>query len=194
MVKPSRPPTKRDKQQSLKKAGGLGSLIAAPPKPGGRRYQSESYQTDRYVGERTWLHYSLPLPEVPVDELIEAAESVWFGSDRSMCQVTLMLFRYVPVNPAYGPNHHLFKKQGSWIPQWASTEHLTQSHSWDATRRALASHIEFLFGPGTSREWGKTMGLSGQAETRVLWLESVCVKTFDERGGYGSKPLRKGRK
>lgn len=190
-VKPGKAPTRDEKRRAIS-AVKLGSTIASPkPPPRGRRYRSDTYQTERYYGERTWVHYGKSLLDVAVDELVETAETIWHDSGRDWCQVILLVFRFVPFNPAYNPGHHLFKQQGKWIEQWESTPHITQARDWARSRDILAAGIEYLFGPGLSREWGPTMGLHAQAETRVLWLESMCVKTFDEREGFGRKPVRK---
>lgn len=188
-VKPAKAPTYDEKRRAIRGVKSMGSTIATPKRD--RRYASDRYQTERYHGERTWVHYGKSLVEVPVEDIIDAAETIWFKSGREWCQVTLLIFRFVPFNPAYNPNHHLFRKQGTWLDQWESTPHITQARDWARSREILGGAVEYLFGPGLSREWGPTMGLHAQAETRVLWLESVCVKTFDERPGFGQKPMRK---
>lgn len=190
-VKPGKAPTYAEKRRAILGAKTMGSTIATPKRD--RRYASDRYQTDRYHGERTWVHYGKSLVDVSVEDIIETAETIWFKSGRQWCQVTLLIFRFIPFNPAYSPNHHLFRKQGTWLEQWESTPHIAPAREWSRSREVLASAIWYLFGPGLSREWGPTMGLHAQAETRVLWLESACVKTFDTNEGFGHKPMRKGR-
>lgn len=178
-VKPRRKPTRGEQQKAAKKAD-LGTLVTGV----------EQHTTKRYVGERTWIAVDKPLPEVDPADITSTAMKVWMQTGRQFAQVILLIFRFVPVNPAYAPTHHLYRKQGQWIEQWESTQHLAQARSWARTEEILGDSVLYLFGPGLSSEWGPTMGLSQQAETRVLWFSSMCVKTFDERPEGWERPLR----
>lgn len=111
-----------------------------------------------------------------------------------MARVILLVFRYVPFNPAYGPGHALFRKQGKWIEQWESTGHLSQAYNWERTRKLLEDQITVLFEPHLTVNYGQAMGLTAQAESRVLWFEAICVETFDERPEGWIKPIKSKRR
>ena len=132
----------------------------------------EIINTNRYIGESVWLHIGEPVLEVDISELIENVISIWRQSDRTWCHVIFLSFRFFPFNPLY--RGEMLKKQGTWEDIWRSTQ------TW-STERDIRNNIQAVFDGYLNRRGENVQGLLLEAQSRMIWLESVKVRTFDDK-------------
>ncbi len=123
--------------------------------------------TDRYYGESEWVTIGKPMLEVDVAGMARNVSSAWKISRRVWCQVRFLIFRYIPFNPLY--KGEMVNRQGTWADWWTSTE---------------------LFGDQQSLENGVEVAMTRAlqaAASRVIWLEAMNIRTFDDKEDLPNK-------
>lgn len=126
--------------------------------------------TRDFRGHDTWIKIDRDIENVRAENILDLTVDVWEKSGASGCYIVLFMFRYVPHNPQYKPEHPLFHKQGQWIPQTQTIKSVKKLDRWSDTLELLDNHIRYIF--------ENTMS---QRERRVIWLEAIDVRTYDHK-------------
>lgn len=113
------------------------------------------------IGETTWRTIGKDVNEVSASEIAEIVVEIWRQNDRDNVQVKFLFLRFIPFNPMY--KGELQKKQGTWVEQWQSTQAASSPNT-------ISRYIEYYI--DRARTW---------AETRVIFLETIGVSTFNRR-------------
>jgi hypothetical protein len=132
---------------------------------------AKGFVTDRYEGETQWVDIGRPIQGVTAREIVDRVSSTYLNSGRSAYNVRFLFLRYVPFNnPYYRGN--LLRNRGEWVTFWEQTPIRFEPDTVDDV-------ISVIF-DGVSYGDKHIVGVRELSESRVVFLESYEIRTFDD--------------